>query len=258
MPCEFTLEHYFDTLKKAQDMGYEIKPVSGSKKMSKRASIFLRHDVDFSLDYALTLAKAEHENNIHSTYYILSRDDFYNPLSKRNIKIIQEINDMGHEIGLHYDGRFTTTNTRLKHELDILNDALEDKKITSISAHIPNEIKRLTGKSYLEDQIDLEKLDIIESKNVDAKYISDSARTWREGCMCQHIGKHKNEHGGLKDLQILTHPVWWINNTGSIHEQMIRMKSYFVRKYLGYIKDYKEMAKKFMVNNNISEDRYKI
>ena len=252
MNCGFNLEHYFHTLELAKTQGYKIKTVSESKLVAKKKQIILRHDVDFTLDYALKMAKAEHEHGIHSTYYILLRDDYYNPLSKRNIKIIKEITNIGHEIGLHYDSRFSTSNAKLKNELNILGDLI-DKKITTIAAHTPNAIKAETGKGYIDDEINLQELGIIESKyNIDGiKYISDSSRIWREGCMCQNIGKYNN-------LQILTHPVWWVNNTNSIHEQMIHLKTYFIEKYNEYIKDYKKMSKMFMFNNNISKERYKI
>ena len=38
------------------------------------------------------------------------------------------------------------------------------------------------------------------------KYISDSSAHWREGCMCQHIGK-------VDRLYILTHGFWWYRNS---------------------------------------------
>lgn len=257
MGCNFSLEHYFETLKIAKSQGYLLQTVSESRLLTKHARIILRHDVDFIPEYALKMAKAEHENDIHSTYYILLRDDYYNPLSKRNIKIIQEINDMGHEIGLHYDSRFATTNSKLEHELTILSDLI-GRRIESIAAHTPNEIKRLTGKNYLEDEINLEKLNVIESKSVDAKYISDSGRQWREGCMCQHIGKHKNEHDGLRDLQILTHPFWWADNSQSIKSELEKFKKIQKDKFDGYITDYQNMVQRLMDRINKPKDSYEI
>ena len=89
MNCGFTLEHYFDTLEKASAQGYLIEPVKFANRLSKHKRIFLRHDVDMLPEYALKLAIEEHKHNIQSTYYILLRDDYYNPLSKRNVKIME-------------------------------------------------------------------------------------------------------------------------------------------------------------------------
>ncbi len=167
--------------------------------------------------------------------------------------------DFGHEIGLHYDSRFTTTNTKLKNEITILEDII-DTKITSIAAHVPNEIKRLTGKDYLEDEIDLEKLNLIESKHntLNAKYISDSGRNWREGCMCEHIGKHKNEHGGLRDIQILTHPIWWNNNELSIKSELELFKENYIGDFDGYIEEYKHQVQRLMDRENKPKESYEI
>ena len=62
----------------------------------------LRHDIEFSIDRALQMARIEHENlNVHSTYTVQLRNNTYNALSQKNIEAIQEIESMGHYIGLH-------------------------------------------------------------------------------------------------------------------------------------------------------------
>tara|TARA_B100000424_G_scaffold169933_1_gene130824 strand:- start:191 stop:940 length:750 start_codon:yes stop_codon:yes gene_type:complete len=62
----------------------------------------LRHDIEFSIDRALAMARIEHEDlNVHSTYTVQLRNNTYNALSQKNIESIQEIESMGHYIGLH-------------------------------------------------------------------------------------------------------------------------------------------------------------
>ena len=62
----------------------------------------LRHDIEFSIDRALTMARMEHDDlGVHSTYTVQLRNNTYNALSQKNIEAIQEIEDMGHYIGLH-------------------------------------------------------------------------------------------------------------------------------------------------------------
>ena len=62
----------------------------------------LRHDIEFSIDRALEMARIEHEDlNVHSTYTVQLRNNTYNALSEKNIEAIQEIESMGHYIGLH-------------------------------------------------------------------------------------------------------------------------------------------------------------
>ena len=63
----------------------------------------IRHDVEYSLDRALQLAKLENELNVKSTYCIQVRNNIYNAISDKNIEIAKQINDLGHEIALHQD-----------------------------------------------------------------------------------------------------------------------------------------------------------
>ena len=61
----------------------------------------LRHDIEFSIDRAYELAKIEKELDVTSTYTVQLRNNTYNALSQKNIEAIQEIESMGHYIGLH-------------------------------------------------------------------------------------------------------------------------------------------------------------
>ena len=58
--------------------------------------IVLRHDVDRMPERALRMAKIEHQHGLTGSYY------FRIPASYRP-HIIQEIANLGHEIGLHYE-----------------------------------------------------------------------------------------------------------------------------------------------------------
>ena len=62
----------------------------------------LRHDIEFSVDKALEMVRIEHDDlGVHSTYTVQLRNNTYNALSQKNIEAIQEIESMGHYIGLH-------------------------------------------------------------------------------------------------------------------------------------------------------------
>ena len=63
----------------------------------------IRHDVEYSLDRALELAKLENELNIKSTYCIQVRNNIYNAISDKNIELVKQIHTLGHEIALHQD-----------------------------------------------------------------------------------------------------------------------------------------------------------
>ena len=82
----------------------ENLPIMDFTEVSDTANSFcvLRHDIEFSVDRALRMARIEHEElGVHSTYTIQLRNNTYNALSQKNIEAIQEIDSMGHYIGLH-------------------------------------------------------------------------------------------------------------------------------------------------------------
>jgi hypothetical protein len=59
--------------------------------------ILMRHDVDRMPGHALETAKIEHELGIKSTYYFRAIKNTFKP------DIMKEIEDMGHEVGYHYE-----------------------------------------------------------------------------------------------------------------------------------------------------------
>ena len=65
--------------------------------------IYLRHDIDFSLEDGLKIAKLENELNIKANFFFMLTSEMYNPLSKNSSLIIDKIRDMGHSISLHFD-----------------------------------------------------------------------------------------------------------------------------------------------------------
>lgn len=72
----------------------------------KHGHVFWRHDVDFSLDAALKMARFEAERGISSTYYLFFTPQvcpFYTP--KEALQVEKELNELGHNVGDHVDER---------------------------------------------------------------------------------------------------------------------------------------------------------
>ncbi|NUO10109.1 MAG: sulfotransferase [Candidatus Brocadia sp.] len=61
--------------------------------------VALRHDIDHSLDLALEMGYWEKEYGIRSTYFLLHSADYWN--DSRFIEKCLQIQDFGHEVGLH-------------------------------------------------------------------------------------------------------------------------------------------------------------
>jgi peptidoglycan/xylan/chitin deacetylase (PgdA/CDA1 family) len=136
---DFTLKSYVRLLEYLKqryriipfcDVNYEDTPY-----------LILRHDIDISPSDALTMAKIEKDLNVKSTYFVLFSSTFYNLFQGRNIAIIKQISELGHEIGLHYHPaqyRLYNQNPEetLKAEIQLLESFL-GKRMRSISRHGP-------------------------------------------------------------------------------------------------------------------------
>ena len=100
---DFTLKKYKELCLALLDTGYPPLTVYsylvlGGQKNNKNNNKLgvLRHDIDRKLGNALRMAELEHELGIQSTYY------FRFPYTFKP-DIIGKINDLGHEIGYHYE-----------------------------------------------------------------------------------------------------------------------------------------------------------
>jgi len=198
--CNFSLDHYFDVLDCAKKT-HQIGPIKDFYKLQKNNRfLIIRHDVDFSIDRALELAKLEREHGITSTYFILLRSQYYNALSEINIEKINQFLELGHEIGLHYDSSFAKSNDQIldmvTKEIELFSNVLK-YEITSIAPHNVS----LTSKTIKYDNLNF--VDATDPEILNSvKYISDSVQNWRSNCMCNHIINESK-------LIILTHPIWW-------------------------------------------------
>ena len=68
--------------------------------------VLLRHDIDISLQSAVKMARFEHSMGVKATYFIRLNSTFYNPFSQHEFPLLQEIINLGHDIGLHFDPSF--------------------------------------------------------------------------------------------------------------------------------------------------------
>ena len=100
---DFTLDKYKELCYTLQTNGYTPLTVrdflngkTANSSNPEERIVILRHDVDRKIMNAIRMAKLEHELGIRSTYY------FRYPYTFKP-DIIREIQDLGHEIGYHYE-----------------------------------------------------------------------------------------------------------------------------------------------------------
>lgn len=97
--------------------------------------IILRHDLEFSIPIALRMALIEAGLGIKATYFIQLHSEFYNTLEKESIKSINEIQKLGHQIGLHFDSHFWN----IQDESDLGKSIEFDKSV--LENYLGNKIK---------------------------------------------------------------------------------------------------------------------
>lgn len=165
--------------------------------------VILRHDVDFSLEAALSFAELEYKKGVQSTYFILLSTNFYNLHHKNSSNILKKIKAMGHDIGLHFDeANYSIMNEEelvhyVKKEISIMSQSL-GMELRTVSMHRPS-------KWILEANVQFDMVINSYAKEFfnDFKYLSDSRMYWREDV-------HQVIQSNAYDrLHILTHPIWY-------------------------------------------------
>lgn len=197
----FTYESYTKMIALLRRCGYTFTDYNVCDNYKK--CVILRHDIDTSLDKAVQLAKLEEKLRVNSTYFILLSSDFYNVMARDSRDKIEEIQNAGHNIGLHFDelnyDRSSSKGIKehIIQEIKIMEGILQTK-IKAVSMHRPS-------KETLEADYDLSPVINSYGKKFfkEFKYVSDSRRRWREDVM------EIIQSGKYDKLHILTHAFWY-------------------------------------------------
>ena len=208
---EFTLSEYKTLLKRIKEkyIFIDFRSICNFK----TPTVIWRHDVDVSVHNAYKLAKIEQELGIRSSYFFMLGNWFYDIRDCQTNKLINEIKNLGHIIGLHYDfeyfpgGKVTCFDTFL-HSLKYQKSEIEHilgSKIDVVSFHDPGSVEEPLLEKINENHIVLDMVNVysIKIKN-EFKYCSDSNGLWRFEKLGDLINPELYPH-----LHILTHPEWW-------------------------------------------------
>tara|TARA_R100001377_G_scaffold30565_1_gene16661 strand:+ start:456 stop:1205 length:750 start_codon:yes stop_codon:yes gene_type:complete len=174
----------------------------------------IRHDIEFSPERALDIAKIESDQGVVATYFFQITNNCYNSLSMQNLSIIKQIHELGHNIGAHintsYIDRVNTKEltTIVQDDLNTLS-SYTDIDIDIYSFHrptseqlacyleIPGSVNAY-GKDFFEYSNDM-----TDGKELSVTYLADSNHQWKYGhplnIDCTKIDK----------LQLNTHPFSW-------------------------------------------------
>ena len=112
---DFTVKKYQLLLNSMRDAGYSFQTYEEFLRYPKEKAVILRHDVDLKPNNSLFFAQIQFKLGIKGVYY------FRAVAASWDESIILKINEMGHEIGYHYENLTVT-----RGNMDL---AIEDFKI---------------------------------------------------------------------------------------------------------------------------------
>lgn len=205
----FSFEDYREILRIIKSTG---RYTGYKEALSKDSFILMRHDVEYSVERAYNLSKVEDSMDFTSTYFFQWTNNSYNILSRKNVDMVKDMHERGHEIGLHYalNGMTDMEQVRrqIEKEIHILSEMF-GFTVDTFSVHRPSkdilkENIKLPGiiNAYQDDFFTFAE-NVTEDTPVAVKYLSDANHIWRYG-----YPDEKNILGHEK-VQILTHPFAW-------------------------------------------------
>jgi len=193
MSCDFSLDHYGELLQAAQAGGYRW---AGYDKPPSAGDVILRHDVDLSLEAALTVAEVEASEGAWSTWFLMTRSVFYNLASSEGEQAIGRLRELGHRVAHH----------AVYPHID-----LDERFDPVVAWHNPDP-------EFMRTPID-GAVNVMEPTFFDPDhYRSDSNQQWRHGCPHEPL-----QRGEFEWLQLLTHPEIWAFDGATMRETMETM-----------------------------------
>lgn len=208
----FTFADYERLLRRLKRENYSFSGYREADEEHGKTAI-LRHDVDWSPEKALKMAKLEADLGISSTFFFLLTSPFYNLLYEENRAYMDEVRELGCDVGLHFSTHQywkaepppEKLTQAVNTERRILSLLLEEH-VDVVSFHIP-------PNWILQRRFD-EFISTYEPRFFDEfAYRGDSNQRWRE--------EHPFESTIPDRIQILTHPGLW-GESGSTFENRLR------------------------------------
>lgn len=193
MTCGFDITHYGELLEAARKGGYRFAFFDHEP---RPGDLFLRHDVDLSLEAAAVLAEVEARAGAVATYFLMTESVFYNLASEVGRDTLERLRELGHRVGLHA----------------VYPRAVRDGRFDRVVAwHNPDP-------EYVREPVD-GVLNVMQPPWFDPDhYRSDSNQRWRHGCPHEQLAR-----GEFGWLQLLIHPEIWVYPGGTMRETMQAM-----------------------------------
>jgi len=222
----YSLDSYRVVLETALASGYVFVPFGDVGDHDETKRIFLRHDVDYSLEMALELAKANAQLGVRGTFCVLLRSQIYNVLSSISMELVAEIHGLGQSVGLHTplsgdDTEADALDGSLKRDFEFLRANLPlVSPICSWHNPAPDRIAQYLNSPGVGGLVNTYSAAFIRR----VPYYSDSNMRHSVDTWTRLVGRE-----GAPVLHLLFHPLYWVAGGTSMSEVFARTWPYLIR-----------------------------
>lgn len=169
--------------------------------------LLVRHDVDVSLDAAVTLGGIEAEAGQSSTFFVRIGARGYDVTSGSSRERLRQIVQWGGEIGLHQEVTLTETDadaiaTQLRRGRELLED-LVGEPVGGVSTHMPKRTRAALTREIIEAAGFRYEAGAATFNPPGRVFLSDSNRSWKGRCPCRYVDSRAS------GIYLLVHPIWW-------------------------------------------------
>lgn len=237
----FTYDTYKNLIETGIDGGYEfltVRDYLSQEKLPDRF-IIMRHDIDRKPKNALDFARIEADAGVSSTHYFRAIKKTFKP------QIIQKVEDLGHEVGYHYEdldksnGDIASAHDRFTSNLTMFR---EHVNVNTISMHgnplTPHDNRDMWEKKGFDDYNLLGEVYLsVDFTNV--VYFSDTNRSWCDEKTIVNdwpVGESKKplqihttknlidliEKQHIGQLYLLTHPNRWADTYPELIDELTK------------------------------------
>lgn len=171
----------------------------------------LRHDVEFSVRRAVIVAHWDYEKSVSSTFFFQVRAGTYNLAAPGISGFLQEIRELGHEVGLHtyIPEAMPHTLEALELELNLqrqLFEGMTGLRLRVFSFHRPPDWVLQIRKDFIGGLLNVYGPTFFEHtfSPLAVKYFADSRHAFNYG--------HPLDKHSFTKVQLLLHPDEWTDN----------------------------------------------
>jgi hypothetical protein len=198
----FSPETYRALLRAGHDGGFLFATFAETPTVEDERVCVVRHDVDSDPGAAFAIAELEAEEGVRSTFFVMLRSAVYNLFKRENQELVAGIAALGHAIGLHYDPGFPPARERTHtQQISVERCVLEDLlglPVGAVAFHQP---------SLIPGAFEIEVEGAVKANGLEGYHFVADPNQSRKVFDAFEVFRT----GRPSKLQLLVHPMWWVD-----------------------------------------------